>query len=146
MDFLTSPLQVRPWPDAVIDRLGHAPTSEYFEWFWLPRIGPSCGWAYRRLTSGLVAQPDGYSVRLDELAHWLGLGGTGRHSPLLRSLRRLAAFGLAAQTDDHTLAVRRRVPPLTLPQLRRLSPVLQAMHARLVEDPADDGQPHRVAG
>jgi hypothetical protein len=132
---LTSPLQVQAWPDAVIDRLGYEPTSDYFEWMWLPRVGPSCAWAYRRLTAGLVTQPDGYPVRLDELGHWLGLGGTGNQSPLVRSLRRLVGFGLALRVDEHTLAVRRRVPPLTLPQLRRLSPVLQAIHVRLATGP-----------
>lgn len=128
---LTGPLHVKAWPDAVIDRLGHEPASSYFEWLWLPRVGPSCAWAYRRLTSGLATQPDGYTVSLDELAHWLGLGGTGKQSPLVRSLRRLVRFGLALQVDEHTLAVRRRVPPLTQPQLRRLSPGLQRTHLRL---------------
>jgi len=40
-------------------------------------------------------------------------------------------FGLAIQIDEHTLALRRRVPPLTQSQLRRLSPVLQRTHLRL---------------
>ncbi len=29
---LTSPLRVEPWPDPVIDQVGHLPTSAYFEW------------------------------------------------------------------------------------------------------------------
>lgn len=137
---IASPLHVQAWPDSVIERLGYEPTSEYFEWLWLPRVGPSCGWAYRRLTAGLVSQPDGYDLRLEELGHWIGLGGTGKHSPIVRSLRRLVTFGLALQVDEHTLALLRRVPPLTLPQLRGLSPVLQAMHLRLTNSPAPSGQ------
>ena len=137
---IISPLHVQAWPDTVIERLGHEPTSEYFEWLWLPRVGPSCAWAYRRLTAGLVTQPDGFDIRLDELGHWIGLGGTGQHSPIVRSLRRLVTFGLALQVDDHTLALLRRVPPLTLPQLRRLSPVLQAMHLRLTDNAGTIGR------
>ena len=128
---LTSPLRVQAWPDAVIDRMGHLPTSAYFEWLWLPRLSPSTAWAYRRLTEGLTAQPDGFRVELDTVAAWLGLGGTGQNGPLVRSLRRLVRFQLALQRDEHTLAVRRRVPPLTQPQLRHLHPSLQRTHLRL---------------
>lgn len=146
MDSLfTSPLRVQAWPDAVIDRLGYEPTSEYFEWLWLPRIGPSCAWAYRRMTNGLLSQPGGYSIRPEELAHWLGLGGTGQHSPLVRSLRRLEQFHLAVRIDEQIIRVRRRVPPLTQPQLRRLSPVLQAIHLRLVSTAGADERLDRAA-
>ena len=141
---LTGPLRIQAWPDAVIDRIGHLPTSAYFEWLWLPRIGPSTAWAYRRFTDGLCSQPDGYTIDLDALASWLGLSaGTGNQAPLMRSLRRLVRFNLALQVDDHTLAVRRRVPPLTQPQLRRLHPTLQRAHIRLVN--AAEPSPLRAA-
>ena len=142
---LTSPLHVQAWPDPAIDRLGHGPRSNYFEWLWLPRIGPSTAWAYRRLSAGLDAQPDGFTVALDELAHWLGLGGTGTSSPVVRSLGRLVQFGLAMQVDEHTLALRRRVPPLTQSQLRRLSPVLQRTHLRLANTAGPSEQLDRAA-
>ena len=32
---------VEPWPDPVIDELGHDPRSAYVERFWLPVLGPS---------------------------------------------------------------------------------------------------------
>ncbi len=129
---VTSPLRVEPWPDPVIDQLGHLPTSAYFEWLWLPKVGPSAAWAYRRLTSGFTTQPEGYQVPLGELAHWLGLGkGTGANSIVVRTLRRLVIFRLAAQLDASTLALRRRVPPLTQAQLRGLSPHLQRTHLHL---------------
>ncbi len=54
---MTSPLRVQAWPDPVIDRFGYLPTSAYFEWLWLPRIGPSTAWAYRLLTEGLPPRP-----------------------------------------------------------------------------------------
>ena len=131
---INSPLRIQAWPDAVIDRIGHLPTSAYFEWLWLPRIGPSTAWAYRRLNEGLSAQPDGYDIDLEAMAAWLGLGGgTGQNGPLVRSLRRLVRFYLALQVDEHTLAVRRRVPPITQPQLRHLHPTLQRTHLRLAD-------------
>ncbi len=34
-------LHIRPWPDPVIDRLGHDPRSAYVERFWLGVLGPS---------------------------------------------------------------------------------------------------------
>lgn len=116
---------------------------------WLPRVGPSTAWAYRRLTEGLSTQPDGYTVELDTLGAWLGLSGTGHHAPLMRSLRRLVQFYLALQLDEHTLAVRRRVPPLTLPQLRNLHPTLQRVHLRMVNTtpaPAEAGAPSAAVG
>lgn len=136
---LTSPLRITAWPDAVIDRLGHAPTSAYFEWLWLPRVGPSAAWAYRRLTSGLAAHPEGYDVALDELAHWLGLGnGTGANSMVVRALGRLSVFHLAVRFGDSTLGLRRRVPPLTEAQLGRLSPSLQRTHLQLANTEATE--------
>ncbi len=131
---LSDSLRIAAWPDEVIDRIGYQPDSAYFEWLWLPRIGPSAAWAYRRLTSGLAARPEGYPVSLEELAHWLGLGrGTGAHSVVVRTLRRLTVFHLAIQIDGSTLGLRRRVPPLTQAQLGRLSPHLQRTHRHLVE-------------
>ncbi|MDQ6911186.1 MAG: hypothetical protein M3Z84_10475, partial [Actinomycetota bacterium] len=34
-------LAIRPWPDGVIDALGHDPRSQYVERFWLGILGPS---------------------------------------------------------------------------------------------------------
>ena len=34
-------LRVEPWPDPVIDEVGHDPRSAYVETFWLPVLGPS---------------------------------------------------------------------------------------------------------
>jgi hypothetical protein len=142
---LTSPLRVQAWPDAVIDRIGHLPTSAYFEWLWLPQIGPSTAWAYRRLTEGLTVQPDGYSIDLEVMAAWLGVGGVGHNSPLVRSLRRLVRFHLALHVDEHTLAVRGRVPPLNQRQVRRLPPSLQRTHLRLANTAPTGGEPEREA-
>ena len=34
-------LMIRPWPDGVIDALGHDPRSTYVEQFWLGILGPA---------------------------------------------------------------------------------------------------------
>ena len=61
----------------VIEALGHHPTSEYAEQFWLPVIGPSALWAHRRLTAG---DRSGYQLDLSTLGQEIGLGtGTGRN-------------------------------------------------------------------
>ena len=134
MDSPTSTaLQIRAWPDPVIDQMGFERQWAYLEWCWLPRLGPSASWAYRRLTGGLAGRPDGYDLDLVELAHWLGLGtGTGRNAPVMRTLNRLVSFHAAAWDGDGTLAVRRRLPPLTQAQLARLHPSVQATHHRLL--------------
>lgn len=124
-------LTVRPWPDQVIDAVGHHPCSNYVEDFWLGILGPSTTFLLRHLVTTLEACPDGYSLSLPVTARRLGLGDKGgRHSPFMRSLARLVQFELAELEDDVTLAVRRRVPPLNRRQVLRLPELLQAAHQR----------------
>lgn len=122
-------LPVRPWPDGVIDALGHDPRSSYVEQFWLGVLGPSTTWLLRRLAAGLDASPAGFDLPLADTARALGLGTKGgRHSPFMRALGRCCQFGLAEARADGVLAVRRKVPPLNRRQLLRLPPSLQAAH------------------
>ncbi|MBW3614772.1 MAG: hypothetical protein KY439_05605 [Actinobacteria bacterium] len=124
-------LTVHPWPDPVIDALGHHPCSSYVEDFWLGVLGPSTTFLLRHLVTTLEASPDGFSLSLPVTARRLGLGDKGgRHSPFMRSLARLVQFELAQLEDDETLAVRRRVPPLNRHQVLRLPELLQAAHKR----------------
>ncbi|MGH9071804.1 MAG: hypothetical protein ACRDX8_11710 [Acidimicrobiales bacterium] len=130
-------LWVCAWPDPVIDGLGHDPRSSYVETYWLGILGPSTTWLARRLVAGLEASPDGYQIELGECARTLGLGDRGgRHSPFRRALLRLTQFELAQYRGDNTLAIRRRIPPLTRAQAARLPQSLQASHAALVESEA----------
>ena len=125
-------LQVRAWPDQVIDQLGFDPASAYVELCWLPILGPSAVWAIRRLTAGLRANPDGYAMGIADLGVALGLGtGTGRCSPVVRTIHRLVRFEVARFESGTVLAVRRHLPPLAQRQLLRLPPVLRQAHARL---------------
>ena len=119
---------VRPWPDPVIDAVGHDPRSPYVERFWLGVLGPSTTWLLRRMADGLEASPDGFDLPLAATAGSLGLGGEGRHSPFVRALGRCCHFELATPDPDGTLAVRRKLPPLNRRQLVRLPDAVQAEH------------------
>ena len=127
---LPAAVPVRPWPDGVIDALGHDPRSSYVEQFWLGILGPSTTWLLRRLAAGLEAHPEGFDLPLADTAQALGLGSKGgRHSPFMRALGRCCQFDLAEARPDGVLAVRRKLPPLSRRQLLRLPPSLQAAHA-----------------
>jgi hypothetical protein len=126
----TDTLHIVAWTDPVIDTLGHDPRSWYVEHFWLPVVGPTATWLLRRFVAGLDADPEGFDVDLDDTARGLGLGGReGRHSPFQRALSRCVAFKLARPQGPGALAVRRRIPPLTLQRLDRLPLSLQNLHA-----------------
>lgn len=129
----TDSLHIRPWPDAVIDRLGHDPRSAYVERFWLGILGPSTTWLLRRVAAGLESEPAGFELCLSDTARSLGLGGQGRSSPFVRALSRCCQFQLAAPEDEGVLAVRRKLPPLNRRQLARLPEHVQADHERWLE-------------
>lgn len=125
-------LTVVAWPDPVIDVLGFLPHDPYSELVWTPTLGPSAVLAWRRMAGMLIHRPDGYTLDVSDFGQTLGLGGTGQHSTVSRTLRRLAQFGLASFQDQDTYAVRRRIPPASGSQLRRLNPGLLRIHAALL--------------
>jgi len=126
-----SAIEVIPIRHPVIEALGHHPTSDYAERFWLPVIGPSALWAHRRLTSGFAADRSGYQLDLSSLGREIGLGaGTGRNSPIVRTLARLVDFHLAEIIDDR-LGVYTSLPPLTRRQTDRLPDHLAQRHRAL---------------
>lgn len=129
----TDSLTIVPWPDPVIDQLGHDPRSAYVERFWLGVLGPSTTWLLRRFAAGLEHEPAGFSLPLLDTAKALGLGGDGRNSPFVRALGRCCQFDLAASQGNDVLAVRRKLPPLSRRQLVRLPEALQADHQRWQE-------------
>jgi hypothetical protein len=130
-------LQILPWADPVIDQVGYDARSRYVERFWLGILGPSATWLLRYLVDRLEEAPGGYPLDLDECATALGLGRyRGSSSAFPRTIARCCQFGTSRLTDNNgatSLEVRRRLPPLTRRQVRRLSPVLQADHARWVD-------------
>lgn len=139
---MSESVRIRPWPDPVVDTLGHDPRSPYPERFWLPTLGPTTLLLLRHLAHRFDRAPAGFTLPLAETSRCLGLGERdGRSSPLARSLGRLVQFDLAAFDDaGATLAVRRHVPPVNRRHVRRLPPALQEEHeawvrARLAEPP-----------
>jgi hypothetical protein len=127
-------LRFVPWPDAVIEQLGHDPRSAYVERFWLPVVGPSATWLARRISVRMEAAPEGFTAHLGDLAREIGLGTKGgRHSPILHTVDRLAGFGIAQRVRADTLAVRRRLPPLTRTQVARLPTGLRQAHDQWIE-------------
>jgi hypothetical protein len=122
-------LHVRPWPDTVIDRVGHDARSRYVERFWLGLLGPSTTWFLRLVAHHLDREPDGFCLDLRAAAASLGLGSpTSRHAPLQRVVDRTVRFGLARTAGTDGLDVRRRLPPLTRHQLAKLPAEDQEAH------------------
>lgn len=64
-------LPVRPWPDSVIDALGHDPRSAYVERFWLGVLGPSTTWLLRYVANRLDVTPEGFDLDLAATAQAL---------------------------------------------------------------------------
>ena len=120
---------VRPWPEPPgRPEAGHDPRSTYVERFWISTLGPSATWIVRRLADRFDAEPDGFSIDLDELASSIGMSYAKREeSPFGRALHRCAMFGLVRLGRDG-LEVRRRIPDLPERQLRRLPEVLRRVH------------------
>jgi len=121
-------ITVVPWVDPVVDDTGVDPRSRYVEMFWLGVLGPTATWLLRRLVAGLDREPDGYDLDLHSTARAMGLSyNAARSSPFSKALQRCVMFGLAHPVD-HGLAVRRRIPQVTLRHLQRMPEPLQAAH------------------
>jgi hypothetical protein len=121
-------LTVVPLDDPVVERHGFGPNSVYVEFVYLPVLGASTVWLYRRL-GVMVLTADETVVDLAELGRNLGLGGVGRHAPLVRSLGRLEAFG-GASWNGEIYAVRRALAPISERRLERLPELARMVHRR----------------
>ena len=139
-------LIIQPWPDPILDTVGHDPRSLYAERFWLPTLGPTTLLLLRHLATKFDASPRGIELPLADTSRALGLGDReGSSSPIVRSLARLEAFDLACSDGVSTVAVRRNLPPANRRHLRRLPASVQADHAawaeaRLAEPPLADAR------
>lgn len=120
-------LTVRPWhphDPAGVDTYGAF--SAYVETFWLPLIGPTATWCYRRLASLAENYPDGCIIDESELAGQLGVT-----IPALRkTIERLAYFQFLVRRGHTNLAVRTTVRRLSALRLQKLTPQLRDLHAR----------------
>ena len=131
LDVLVHPrtLQVRPWEDPVLERLGHDPRSTYTERFWLPLLGPSAVLLARQLADRLEQEPDGFPLAAEESSRSLGLGDpAGRRSAFSRTVARLAQFRMVHLDGDDVLLTRRRFPGLSRSQAAKLPTTARVAH------------------
>ncbi|HVX18376.1 MAG TPA: hypothetical protein VHA73_10125 [Acidimicrobiales bacterium] len=134
---LPEQLTVTPWRDEVVEAHGYGPRSMYVEVCWLPTLGPSSTWLYRRLGSWAEFNPDGVQVDTADLAASLGLGqGLGRHSLLSRTVDRLIRFE-AARWAGSDLQVRTALGALPLKLAGRLSPTALSFHEQMLRRPGN---------
>ncbi len=99
--FPIAALTVQPWPDPVIDAVGHEVRSPYVERFWLGLLGPSSTWLLRRL----VGRARRGARRLR--------AGPGPHRHRARARRAVGAALAVPPFHRPVLPVRRRPPEST---------------------------------
>lgn len=105
--------------------------SDYVEQCWTALLGPTSVLLLRTLEP--LVSDRRTTIAVPELAARLGVGA----SIARRTLLRLKGFGALKILDDGTVAIRVTLPALTDGQLRRVPPVLRALHERhLAEAPA----------
>lgn len=128
-------LTIVPWPEPLIDTVGHDPRSLYVETFWLPTLGPTALLLLRHLASRFDESPATFELNVADTSQALGVGHReGANAPIVRSLARLEQFDLACSDPrSPTIAVRRNLPPIHRRHLRRLPLTIQRRHAQLAE-------------
>ena len=118
-------------PDPRVHRAGFALDHPYLERCWLPVIGPTSVLMLRRMP--ILWQHDpAVGVPVEELAAVLGLGGTGRNSPVWRTIDRLARFNFANRIGDNHVEVYTEVPPLSRRHLAALPASVRETHDQLL--------------
>ena len=127
-------LPIKPWPDPVVDTLGHDPRSRYVETFWLPTLGPTALLLLRHLADRFDRSPDG--VELTARRHLARARprparGHERRRSCARCAGSRSSTSPAKTRMSDIVAVRRNVPPVNPRHLRRL-PARPAARARRV--------------
>ena len=119
-------------PDPRVHRAGFPLDDPYLERCWLPVLGPTSVLLLRRMPV-LWRDDPAVGVPVDELSTALGLGhGTGRHSPVWRTIDRLARFNFAYRVTDNQIDVYTEVPPLNTRHLAMLPASVGAAHEELL--------------
>ena len=126
-------LQITGWTDQALETRDYPADSGYVEAFWLPVLGPSATFLFRRLNVLLEAFPEGMTTEMNDLGRELGLGTSdSRHAPLPRAISRLVRFGLARRSASGQLAVRRKAGPLSPHLVSTLPGFLQEAHRKVI--------------
>lgn len=124
-----SVLVIRPWFDPGLALEGFELRSAYVERYWLGVLGPSAIVLLRRLARGLDDRPDGFQISVADTARAIGLGrGTGRQSPITRTIDRACLFSTMRRVSETELHVRTHLPRLTPRQLSRLPLAVRNSH------------------
>ena len=132
-------LAILPWRDEVIETLGYSARSMYVEMRWLPVLGPTATWLYRRLGTWVETNPEGVTVDLSDLTVSIGLcEGLGPNSLMARALHRLTRFDVA-RWEPGALQVRRALPPLPVRHARKLSYTVYRYHEACTQHPHGHG-------
>ena len=138
LSFDRDTLTVRPWVDPIVDDIGHDPRSTYVERFWLAILGPSTTFFLRYVAERLEAAPEGFELDLADCASCAGPRGACRPpgAAFPRTVARSCQFGATRLPGGPVIEVRRRLPPLSTRQLRRLPRARQVDHARWLDEAA----------
>ena len=119
-------------PVPAVNRAGFPLDHPYIERCWAPILGPSSILLLRRMPD-LWKQSTTVAVPLDELATSLGLGhGTGRNSPIWRTLDRVVRFRFAEWSGERELDVYTEAPPLSARHIDRVPDSTWARHEQLL--------------
>jgi hypothetical protein len=122
--------------DEVVEKHGFGPRTMYVEMCWLPVLGPTATWLFRRLGSWAEYNPDGVTVDMVDLAVNLGLGeGLTKNGKLSKGIDRLVRFGAADWVGDE-LQVRRALALLPQRYLGNLGYSARRYHEELVRQRA----------
>lgn len=125
-------LDVVPWVDEVVEAHGFGPMSGYIEQCWLPVLGPTATWLYRKL-GAYVLTSDRTEIDTASLLASVGVtAAVSRNAPGTRALNRLIAFGVAELAAPSSLRVRRALAPLTQRRLSRLPETVRSEHLRIL--------------
>lgn len=124
-------LRLAPYFDPAAEATGFDPASTYVEHCWLPLLGPTSTWLYRRLFEELLDHGPVAQIDATDLARDLGLGSGMRR--LGQGLLRLQSFGFLAAEAPYLL-LQQRARPLSGPALARLTGAARRWHDALTPE------------
>lgn len=130
-------IHAAPHPDLEVHRAGFSLDHPYVEQCWTPILGPTSVLLLRRTTE---LWRDAMPARVDtaELAAQLGVSqARGQHSPITRTLDRVARFRFAAWAAPGVLDVYSEVRPLRSRELARVPDWSRARHEELLTEHLD---------
>lgn len=91
-------------------------------------------WLMRKVAERFDHEPDGFELDLLDASLALGIASRGgRNNAFHRALTRAVNFHMGRTIDDHTIGLRRFMPPLHQGQINRLPPRLQRRHTQTIE-------------